>query len=71
MNITWGSSIGRYFEMHYLGFKYTTTGTPLQQRIDVLLNVHISVGNVFTNGFSMRCRWWRCKGLQQHMYMRW
>jgi hypothetical protein len=45
--------------------------TPLQQRIDALPNVHICVGNVYTNGFRMRCRWWRCKGLQQHIDMRW
>jgi hypothetical protein len=41
----------------------TTTGTPLQQRIDVLPNVYISVARVNTNGFCMRCRWWRCNGL--------
>jgi hypothetical protein len=28
----------------------TTTGPPLQQRIDALPNVHISVGKVYTNG---------------------
>jgi hypothetical protein len=49
----------------------TTTGTPLQQRIDALRNIHICVGEVYTNGFCMRgCRW-RCKVLQQHIYMRW
>jgi hypothetical protein len=38
----------------------TTTGTPLQQHIDALPYAHISVAKVYTNGFSMRCRWWRC-----------
>jgi hypothetical protein len=48
-----------------------TTGTPLQQWIDVLLNVCISIVRVYTNGSRMRCRWWRCKGLRQCIYMRW
>jgi hypothetical protein len=50
---------------------WSTTGTPLQQRIDALPNVHISVGSIFTNVFGMRCRRWRCKCQQQHIYMRW
>jgi hypothetical protein len=36
-----------------------------------LPNVHISVGNTYTNGFSMRCRTWRCKGILQHISIRW
>ena len=44
---------------------FTTTGPPLQQRIDALPNVHICVGKAYTNRFVMRCRRWRCKGLQQ------
>jgi hypothetical protein len=49
----------------------TSIGTPLHQRIDALLYAHKSVVTIYTNGSDMRCRWWRCKGLQQHIYMRW
>jgi hypothetical protein len=50
---------------------HTTTGLPLQQRINMYLNTDIGVASTFTNRIIMRCDFGRCKGKLQHIYICW